>query len=120
MGPFEGCAVGHGSSGGAVAVNTVGTGAKYDDIFSRDLGGAIEDEMLVATSTPRVACNLDCDLAAGNDAHLGNVLAQTAQPIQQIVGCSVILPIIAGVVDLDSEAVAGSGDRCSFFRSGIR
>src|SRR5215472_18068700 len=68
FGPLERGAVGNRARGETVAVDAIGAGAEHGDVFSGNLGGAAERELLVASAYAAVG-QFDGDFSAGKQAH---------------------------------------------------
>src|SRR5262245_5466525 len=106
---FERCPVDDRACSRTVAVNTIRPGAKHGDVLAGNLPGAVKGKVLVAAAGAALAADLDCDLAAGNDACARNLSLQAADAVEEIIGSLRVIPIVAGVIDLHGEAALRRG-----------
>src|SRR5713226_3728596 len=104
----NGAAIDYGSRGRAVAVDAVGAGAQHGYVLSRDRFGVGKGELLIASAGASVADGHG-HLAAGDQTDARDFASQVAQTVEQVGGCFVVGPVVAGVIDFDGETGAGGG-----------
>src|SRR5271157_6204510 len=87
-----------------VAIDAVGACAQHGNVFARDLLRAIKREVLIATADARIRTHLNSDFAAGDETGARYAAPQLAQPPQQMIGSTLVIPVVATIVPFNGKA----------------